>query len=516
MPELVGTGSIADGVSGRRAIKYSETDAITAAVAYVNGLKAAYVPTHHAETITFEGKASSLTVAVGGKLYFDLEGLRYLACEAFRNCALAPATPYLAVNAGLRLNVNSPSDEPLWRLDGVGQVSVGLQSAILGVDASAGTALGPWPLTAPPGEPTNVQAQAGNESATISWHAPEKNPASPLGGEPPCACKEVSNYTVFINGEEHETTATQITIPNLTNGKTYTVTVRANANPGKPFDSRETKPITVTPVGIKITPAKLPLATEGKPYSAALSAKGGEAPYAWAVTNGTPPQGLGLGPSTGVISGTSSAVGTSDFEVTATDKNGAKGTAQYSLTVGATGAYPVSFTASVNIPKYLPGSGAFEGFEGTVTGVEEEDCNSTSYTRSFCAYEYTGVTGTLYGGELTGTSLPYVYTPCSASVQEFLEPGDSLELGEQLLGGVLLGKPPGGNAGIALGTGDSALRVNRTKCRASVDVGSFGDSWYALNYYSSPWAPGSQTSSWLVYWQGGEPLVGSVTINWQY
>ena len=247
MPELVGTGSIADGVSGRWAMKYSETDAITAGVAYVNGLKAVFEPTHHAETVTFEGKASSLTVAVGGKLYFDLEGLRYLACEAFRNCALAPATPYLAVNAGLRLKVNSPSDEPLWRLDGVGQVSVGLQSAILGVDASQGTALGPWPLTAPPGEPTNVQAQAGNESATVSWHEPEENPASPLDGEKPCACKRVSNYTVFINGEEHEITGTQITIPNLTNGKSYTVTVRANAEPGEPFDSRETEPITVTP-----------------------------------------------------------------------------------------------------------------------------------------------------------------------------------------------------------------------------------------------------------------------------
>jgi hypothetical protein len=263
MPELVGTGSIADGVSGRWAMKYSETDAITAGVAYVNGLKADFEPTHHAEAKTLAGKASSLTVAVGGKLYFDLEGLRYLACEAFRSCALAPATPYLAVNAGPRLKFNSPSDEPLWRLDGVGQVSVGLQSAILGVDASQGTALGPWPLTAPPGEPTNVHAQPGNESATISWHAPEKNPASPLDGEPPCACKEVSNYTVLINGEEREVTGTEITIPNLTNGKTYTMTVRSNADPGKPFDSRETEPITVTPEGMSPFPKSYTMTVDG-------------------------------------------------------------------------------------------------------------------------------------------------------------------------------------------------------------------------------------------------------------
>ncbi len=109
-----------------------------------------------------------------------------------------------------------------------------------------------------------MEAQAGNESATISWHAPEKNPAaSPLDGEPPCGCKEVSNYTVFINGEEHETTGTQITIPNLTNGKTYTVTVRANADPGKPFDSRETEPITVTPEGMSPFPMSYTMTVDG-------------------------------------------------------------------------------------------------------------------------------------------------------------------------------------------------------------------------------------------------------------
>ena len=69
-----------------------------------------------------------------------------------------------------------------------------------------------------------------------------------------------------------------------------------------------TAPATVsaafTAVPAVLTSGTLPDATEGQPYSQALQATGGTAPYTWAVVSGSLPAGLTLDPATGVISGT--------------------------------------------------------------------------------------------------------------------------------------------------------------------------------------------------------------------
>ena len=66
----------------------------------------------------------------------------------------------------------------------------------------------------------------------------------------------------------------------------------------------------------------LSLAYIQQPYSAALTASGGTAPYAWSVTSGSLPSGLGLNSTTGQLSGTPTQGGNSLFTITATDSVG--------------------------------------------------------------------------------------------------------------------------------------------------------------------------------------------------
>ena len=71
---------------------------------------------------------------------------------------------------------------------------------------------------------------------------------------------------------------------------------------------------------ITLSPATLPDALGGTPYSQALIASGGTGPYSFAVTAGALPAGLGLS-STGELSGTPVVAGTFDFTITATDSS---------------------------------------------------------------------------------------------------------------------------------------------------------------------------------------------------
>lgn len=83
---------------------------------------------------------------------------------------------------------------------------------------------------------------------------------------------------------------------------------------------------------ITLAPATLPDATQGTPFSQALTASGGIAPYTFAVTEGALPPGLTLS-SAGVISGTPSTMGSFSFTITATDSLGCPGTQAYTMII---------------------------------------------------------------------------------------------------------------------------------------------------------------------------------------
>jgi hypothetical protein len=100
----------------------------------------------------------------------------------------------------------------------------------------------------------------------------------------------------------------------------FTVTFQVtDSGGGLPSEGTQTSTFTVgdSPIVIGTTSPLAP-GTLNIPYLATLSATGGTAPYSWSVTAGTLPAGLALS-SSGVLSGTPAAPGSSTFTVQATD-----------------------------------------------------------------------------------------------------------------------------------------------------------------------------------------------------
>jgi len=90
----------------------------------------------------------------------------------------------------------------------------------------------------------------------------------------------------------------------------------------------------VAPPTPSITTTELPRGLVDAAYTAALTAEGGRAPLAFAITDGSLPSGLSLS-AAGALSGTPTLAGTSTFEVTVTDADGVTATADLAIAVDA-------------------------------------------------------------------------------------------------------------------------------------------------------------------------------------
>jgi hypothetical protein len=103
---------------------------------------------------------------------------------------------------------------------------------------------------------------------------------------------------------------------------------------------------------LAITPTSLPNGTINTPYTQQLTATGGTGAIGWAVTAGALPAGVTLAPSTGILAGTTTASGTFNFTVTATDSLTQTGTRAYSLTInGVLAITPTSLpNGTINTP----------------------------------------------------------------------------------------------------------------------------------------------------------------------
>jgi hypothetical protein len=165
-----------------------------------------------------------------------------------------------------------------------------------------------------------------------------------------------------------------------------TVTITATDSGNPPITTTGPITITVDPLPTLTFTGSLPNATLGVFYTQTLHASGGTAPYTYALTAGTLPPGITLS-STGVVSGTPTAVGTSSFTVTATDRESTPQTASLPLVLLVV--YPT--TANDGLLKG-PYAFLFQGYDDVVAGVL---AYQTATTGSFTA----DGTGAITAGE---------------------------------------------------------------------------------------------------------------------
>ncbi len=199
-------------------------------------------------------------------------------------------------------------------------------------------------------------------------------------------------------------------------------------------------------------------------YSQTLAVTGGLSPYSWSLSAGTLPGGLALNASSGTISGTPTALGTSTFTVQVQDANLVVGTQSLSITInqyaplevnnaslpfGTTAAaYSQNLAATGGKTPYtwsvtsgaLPAGLSLTTSSGKISGtptttgtsaftVKVQDTNLTSATKSFSITIYapltvatsslaSGTAGTAYSQTLAGTGggTPYVWSIYSGTL----------------------------------------------------------------------------------------------------
>ncbi|HSY13214.1 MAG TPA: Ig domain-containing protein [Verrucomicrobiae bacterium] len=153
--------------------------------------------------------------------------------------------------------------------------------------------------------------------------------------------------------------------------------------------------LTVAQGSLLITTANLPNGTQGVGYSATLGAAGGEPPYTWSVATGTLPDGLNVDPNSGVISGTPTTPGNSQFTMQVTDSQMNTAQANLQITINApitngslSGHYAFSFSGYSNgQPIYMVGSYTADGNGNILAGLLDSNSGTGETTGG---YSFTG------------------------------------------------------------------------------------------------------------------------------
>jgi Fibronectin type III domain/Putative Ig domain len=187
-----------------------------------------------------------------------------------------------------------------------------------------------------PGVVSNVTGAPGDGQVSLSW-----TPGS-------TGQSAITNYVIsyssggsYVPFTHAASAATSATVTGLTNGTPYTFEVAAVNSQGTGATSTPSAP--VTPSGPRIGSPTLSGGEINVPYGAAPTVSGGTGPYTWTVTNGTLPTGLSINSTTGAITGTPTAIGTSAFTLLVTDA--LNGTSTQTESVGVVAAASITSPA---------------------------------------------------------------------------------------------------------------------------------------------------------------------------
>lgn len=192
--------------------------------------------------------------------------------------------------------------------------------------------------------------------------------------------------------------------------------------------------ITISAPTITISPSSLPIGVVGTAYSQTLTSSGGSGSYSYSVTSGSLPSWMTLS-SGGVLSGTPTIIGTSNFTITSTDTSTGNGPAtasrSYSLsinggppnsistTTGTTQSTTVStaFNTALQVTvldvSNAPVTGATVTFSAPSSGASATFSSTTAITNSSGIASVTATANSTAGSYTVAASVSGVSTPAT-------------------------------------------------------------------------------------------------------
>src|SRR5215475_5275397 len=193
-------------------------------------------------------------------------------------------------------------------------------------------------------------------------------------------------------------TGTVFGTPTAAANSSFTVKVADSSTP--PQTASASGSINVT-TGLHITGSALPDAVSGSAYSATVAASGTTPPVTWSVVSGSLPAGLTLNASTGAVTGTPTAVGSTTFTLQAKDSSTPAQTGTASSTINVYAPLVISST--------VPDAVANQPYNGQLTATGGDAPFAWVITAGSLPTGLTlnGATGQITGTPTTGGTVSF-------------------------------------------------------------------------------------------------------------